>query len=92
MNRRTIKEFYENLIDDLENEEIREKLLDDLEEIDDLLLLLEQNIEDELENQESFPSPNEMWDDYESSRKEIVGVWVLWKALLEIFIKALLVL
>ena len=74
INRNTIKQYYENLIDDIEDEETREKLLDDLEEIDDLLLLLESSIENELENQESdyLPSQNEMWDEFEYDRKEIL--------------------
>ena len=74
INRHEIRQYYENLIDDIENEDVREKLLDDLEEIDDLLLLLESNIEKELENQESdyLPSQNEMWDEFEYDRKGIM--------------------
>lgn len=74
INRYEIRQYYENLIDDIENEDVRENLLDNLEEIDDLLLLLESNIEKELENQESdyLPSQNEMWDEFEYGRKEIM--------------------
>ena len=74
INRNEIRRYYENIIDDIENEDVRENLLDNLEEIDDLLLLLESNIEKELENQESdyLPSPNEMWNEFEYGRKEIM--------------------
>ena len=74
ISRKEIKNFYENLIDDIEDDTIKDKLLDDLEEIDDLLLLLESNIESELDNQENdyLPSQNEMWDEFEYDRKEIM--------------------
>ena len=76
INRRNIKEFYENIIDDIENEDERDKLLDDLEEIDDLILLLESHIEEELDKQDDdcLPSQSETWDDFEASRREMMGV------------------
>lgn len=45
-------EFYKNKIDDVKDEEVKEKLLERLEAIEDDLFLLEMDIDEEVENQE----------------------------------------
>lgn len=50
--REELKKYYENLIDDLENEEVREVMLDRLEEIDDEIFELDYDIRVRIENQE----------------------------------------
>lgn len=61
--RKKLYQFYENLIDDIKDENIREKMLDKLELIDDLIRELAYNIEDELEKQECIEDKTE--DNYE---------------------------
>lgn len=61
--RKKLYQFYENLIDDIKDENIREKMLDKLELIDDLIRELDYNIEDELEKQECIEDKTE--DNYE---------------------------
>lgn len=61
--RKKLYQFYENLIDDIKDENIREKMLDKLELIDDLIRGLDYNIEDELEKQECIEDETE--DNYE---------------------------
>lgn len=73
MNRKTIVEFYTNLIDDIKDQEVKEKLLNDLEEIDDMMYLLEDEVDKQLDYEEDrCTSQEEMWNDYEASRKELV--------------------
>lgn len=61
--RKKLYQFYENSIDDIRDENIREKMLDKLELIDDLIRELDYNIEDELEKQEYIEDKTE--DNYE---------------------------
>lgn len=61
--RNKLKKYYENLIDDIEDEEKREQFLDKLEEIDDELFELDYDIKKEIENQEYIESKLET--DYE---------------------------
>ena len=73
INRKIIREYYENLISDIENEQVAESLLDDFEEIDDLILLLEDRIEDELDAQSNdIPSLSEEIKNFETNRKSIM--------------------
>ena len=50
--REKFKKFYENLIDDISDEEVRDKMLERLEAIDDEIFELDYDIEKEIENQE----------------------------------------
>ena len=59
------KKYYENLIDDIEDEEKREQLLDKLEELDDMIFELDYEIKEEIENQESDYIEDEIGNDYE---------------------------
>ena len=61
--RNKLKKYYENLIDDIEDEEKREQFLDKLEEIDDELFELDYDIKEEIGNQEYIES--ELENDYE---------------------------
>lgn len=61
--RNKLKKYYENLIDDIEDEEKKEQFLDKLEEIDDELFELDYDIKKEIENQEYIESKLET--DYE---------------------------
>ena len=61
--RNKLKKYYENLIDDIEDEKKREQLLDKLEEIDDELFELDYDIKNEIENQEYIE--DEIGNDYE---------------------------
>ena len=61
--RNKLKKYYENLIDDIEDEEKKEQFLDKLEEIDDELFELDYDIKDEIENQEYIE--DEIGNDYE---------------------------
>ena len=59
------KKYYENLIDDIADEEKREQLLDKLEELDDMIFELDYEIKEEIENQESNYIEDEIGNDYE---------------------------
>lgn len=61
--RNKLKKYYENLIDDIEDEEKKEQFLDKLEEIDDELFELDYDIKEEIGNQEYIES--ELENDYE---------------------------
>ena len=52
MTKNEIYKFYESKIDDIQDEEKREKMLEKLEEIDTLLFELDSYIDEELEKQE----------------------------------------
>ena len=65
MNRQQIVKYYENKIDDVADEQVREKLLDKLDEIDTLLLELDGDIDEEIENQESdYVESEEIYYEY----------------------------
>lgn len=74
--RKKLYQFYENLIDDIKDENIREKMLDKLELIDDLIRELDYNIEDELEKQECIEDKTE--DNYELYLRR-VNAWIFTK-------------
>ena len=59
------KKYYENLIDDIADEDKREQLLDKLEELDDMIFELDYEIKEEIENQESDYIEDEIGDNYE---------------------------
>lgn len=64
MTRQEIKRFYENKIDDIQDEETKNRLLDKLEEVDDIILELDTEIEEELENQVQDYVEDEIQGDY----------------------------
>ena len=70
MNRLEMKKYYENKIDDIQDEHTREKFLDKLEEIDDMLFELDTKIDEEVENQEDYIE-DEIQDDYEYFRRVV---------------------
>lgn len=74
--RNKLKKYYENLIDDIEDEEKREQFLDKLEEIDDELFELDYDIKKEIENQEYIESKLET--DYELYLRS-VRAWISMK-------------
>lgn len=61
--RKKIKNYYENLIDDIKDEQKKEMLLDKLEEIDEELLELDCDISEEIESQKC--TTDEIDNDYE---------------------------
>lgn len=61
--RKKIKNYYENLIDDIKDEQKKEMLLDKLEEIDEELLELDCDINEEIESQKC--TTDEIGNDYE---------------------------
>lgn len=61
--RKKIKNYYENLIDDIKDEQKKEMLLDKLEEIDEELLELDCDISEEIESQKC--TTDEIGNDYE---------------------------
>ena len=63
MNRIEVIKYYDNMIDDIENEELRDKLREDLTTIDELFFSLEHDIEKAIDDQESneYPSDSEEW-------------------------------
>lgn len=61
--RKKIKNYYENLIDDIKDEQKKEMLLDKLEEIDEELLELDCDINEEIESQKC--TIDEIGNDYE---------------------------
>lgn len=64
--RKEIRKFYENLIDDVEDETIKDEMLDRFEAIDDELYSLEHDIELEIEKQEyeELPSSYELEQEF----------------------------
>lgn len=73
MNRKSIIEHYEKMIDNVKDENEKENLLQDLEMIEETLSLFESMIENELENQDDhLPSTKEYLDDFEACRKELM--------------------
>ncbi len=55
--REKFKKYYENLIDDINDEVIREVMLDRLEAIDDEIFVLDYDIRIRIENQECREIP-----------------------------------
>ena len=47
------KSYYENLIDDIKDKSVKDKLLDKLEDLDDEVFMLDCEISEELENQKN---------------------------------------
>ena len=72
------KKYYENLIDDIADEEKREQLLDKLEEIDDMIFELDYEVKEEIENQESDYIEDEIGNDYELYLRT-VRAWIFMK-------------
>lgn len=52
--RKKLYQFYQNLIDDIKDEDIREKMLDRLEEIDDEIFELDYDVRARIEIQEEY--------------------------------------
>ena len=69
MNRVQIIRFYQNIIDDIEDEKLREKLTDELTEIDEQLFSLDCDIEKAIDEQEAdyLPSNEEQRHDADIS-------------------------
>lgn len=65
MTRQDIIKFYENKIDDVADESVREELFKELAEIEEYLESIDNRIDDELENQESEYIEDEIGYDYE---------------------------
>ncbi len=63
--RSKLKKYYENLIDDIEDEEVREEMLDRLEAIDDEIFELDYDIRARIENQECRELPTAYEQDVE---------------------------
>lgn len=72
------KKYYENLIDDIADEDKREQLLDKLEELDDMIFELDYEIKEEIENQESDYIEDEIGDNYELYLRSVM-VWIFTK-------------
>lgn len=72
------KKYYENLIDDIADEDKREQLLDKLEELDDMIFELDYEIKEEIENQESDYIEDEIGNDYELYLRT-VRAWIFTK-------------
>ena len=74
MNRVEILRYYDNMIDDVKDEELRDKLIDQLTEIDEKLFTLDCDIEKAIDEQEAIyvQSPHEMWLDFEADRKGLM--------------------
>ena len=74
MTNNEIIKYYENRIDDIENEDIKKDLLDKLSDIEDLLNGLDVDIDKELENQEAdyLPSQSDYFNDFEACRSQIM--------------------
>jgi hypothetical protein len=58
MNRVEIIKYYDNMIDDIADEELREKLTDELTEIDEQLFSLDCEIEKAIDEQEADYLPS----------------------------------
>lgn len=63
--REKLKKYYENLIEDIEDEEIREVMLDRLEAIDDEIFELDYDIRTRIEEQERTELPTAYEQDVE---------------------------
>ena len=72
MTRNDIYHFYTNKIDDVADEDVREKLFDKLEELDEILLSLDCTIDEELEYQEDHIENDEF--DYNYFRS-VINQW-----------------
>ena len=58
MYKNEVYKHYENMIDDIKDEEVKGKLLDMLEDIDTMLFELEADIDEEIEKQEADYLPS----------------------------------